>query len=47
MTLDILPDKGEVKADWQLEIKLYCGTLVVSTDGVLDLNVNLQTKGYV
>lgn len=37
-----LPDKGEIEADRKLEIKLNCGTLMVPTDGILDLNVNLQ-----
>lgn len=39
-----LPDKGEIKADGELEIKLNCGTLMVPTDGVFDLNVDLHTK---
>lgn len=41
---EVLPDKGEIKADRELEVQLDCGTLVVSADGVLDLNVNLQRR---
>lgn len=40
----MLPDKGEIKTDWKLEIKLNCGTLMVPTDGILDLNVDLQRR---
>lgn len=41
-----LPDKGEIKADRELEIKLNRGTLMVPADGILDLNVDLQKKKY-
>lgn len=41
---EVLPDKGEIKADRELEVQLDCGTLVISADGVLDLNVNLQRR---
>lgn len=37
-----LPDEGEIKADRELEVKLDCGALMVSADGVLDLNVDLR-----
>lgn len=40
-----LPDKGEIKADRELEIELNGGTLMVPADGVLDLNVNLHRRG--
>ncbi len=39
-----LPDKREIKADRELEVKLNRGTLMVPTDGILDLNVNLQRE---
>lgn len=39
-----LPDKGEIKADWELEIELDCGALMVSADGILDLNVDLRRR---
>lgn len=39
-----LPDKGEIEADWELEIELDCGALMVSADGVLDLNVDLRRR---
>ena len=34
-------DVGEIESDRELEIKLNRGTLVVSTNGIIDLNVNL------
>lgn len=39
-----LPDEGQIEADWQLEIQLNGCTLMVSTNGVLDLNVDLWIK---
>lgn len=39
-----LPDKGEVKSDWQLKVQLYCSTLVVAANGIFNLNVNLKNK---
>lgn len=39
-----LPDKGEVKSDWQLEVKLNRSTLVVAANGILNLNVNLKNR---
>lgn len=36
------PHKGQVKADRQLEVQLNGGTLVVASDGISDLNINLQ-----
>lgn len=38
------PDKGQIKADWELEIQLDCGALMVPTNGILDLNVDLHKK---
>ncbi len=35
------PDVLKVKSDWQLEVQLDCGTLVLSANGVFDLDVNL------
>jgi len=34
-------DVGEIESDRELEIKLNSGTLVVSTNGIIDLNVDL------
>lgn len=39
-----VPDVGQIEADGELEIKLYCGALMVSPDGIFDLNVDLQTE---
>lgn len=39
-----LPDKSEIETDRQLEIKLNCGTLVVSPDGIFDLNIDLERE---
>lgn len=36
-----LPDIVEVESDWQLEVKLYGGTLVGPPQGVHDDDVNL------
>lgn len=42
------PYKGQVEADGQLEVQLNGCTLVVSSNRIFDLNVNLQqrTKSY-
>lgn len=42
------PHKGQVEADWQLEVQLNGCTLVVTTNCIFDLNVNLQrhTNNY-
>lgn len=38
------PLEGEVKAKWHLEVQLDGGTLVVSPQSVLDLNVHLRRR---
>lgn len=35
------PDILKVKSDGQLEVQLDCGTLVLSANGIFDLDVNL------
>lgn len=39
--MDDSPDVLKVKSDWQLEIQLDCCTLVLSANGVFDLDVDL------
>lgn len=43
-----LPYKGQIKSDWELEIQLDCSTLMISSNGIFNLNVNLRNriKGY-
>lgn len=38
----ILPHKGQVEADGQLEVQLNGRTLVVAPNCIFDLNVNLK-----
>ena len=36
-----LPYILQVESDWQLEVQLDGGTLVITPDGIFNLNVNL------
>lgn len=36
------PDVLKVKSDWQLEVQLDRGTLVLSANSIFDLDVNLM-----
>lgn len=36
------PHKGQVEADRQLEVQLNGCTLVVTSNGIFDFNINLQ-----
>lgn len=36
------PHKGQIEADGQLEVQLNGCTLVVTSNSIFDLNVNLQ-----
>lgn len=38
------PHKGQVEADGQLEVQLNCCTLVVASNCIFDLNVNLKQR---
>lgn len=35
------PDILKVKSDWELEVQLECGTLVLPANCIFDLDVNL------